>query len=314
MNINEILMQYPNRPYRSLPREAALLATTEPMVGTTIANIIQAGQKNQFMDIQWLRDFRIIGVTEKTTLDVPGFRLPVLVRAERSDYIAVDLRNCTRLDPNTREIVIHKQHIYNFSILRAQLQILFLADPALLENYNLLPGRVFVSLIKSVLERSRQLSREEAQIVKNLAANFWHSMFLPQDTSVNDERFMANHLMKVCQLANTTGELYKMYHDGEPITTLHQLCDVMKQVINTPKIKLVTPELLISLISNTHMDHDYAFNAAIGIQYPPVFIALVQGALLNTTKSTFSMIVKQEMMLYRQGRVAAKDLARIVTE
>lgn len=314
MNINEILVQYPNRPARSLPREAALLATTEPMVGTTIANIIQSGQRNQFMEIQWLRDFRIIGVTEKTTLDVPGFRLPTLVRASREDFVVIDLRNCTRLDPNTREIQIHKQHIYNFSVLRAQLQILFLADPALLENYNLLPGRVFVSLIKSVLERSRQLSREEAQIVKNLAANFWHSMFLPANSSENDERLMANHLMKVCQLANTTGELYKMYHDGKPITTLNQLCNVMKEVINTPKIKLVTPELLISLISNTHMDYDYAFNAAIGIQFPPVFIALVQGALLNTTKSTFSMIVKQEMMLYRQGRVAAKDLARIVAE
>ena len=51
---------------------------------------------------------------------------------------------------------------------------------------------------------------------------------------------------------------------------------------------------------------------AVGLVYPPSFVALVQSALLNQTKSFFSTIVKNEMMVYRQGRDAARDLATIL--
>lgn len=311
MSVYEQLRKdFPYMPIKAIGRDASRLIRNEPDITNELIHTIGFA-KNTLEFIGTYSDFVLLGVTSKT-LDVSGFRTPVLLEYRGEVYLVIDLRNCTKFSEETREITVTKQNIYNQSINRAKLMALFVSDPALFENFNLLPGRVFCSLIRSVLERSRQLSREESQIVRNLAANYWLTMHVAEQQDFSDPRFLDNHLIKVCRLANTTTDLYRLNHSGEPIASLDDFVKSLQDSINTPKIKMVSPELLISLVSNTHMEHDYAYNVAVGLEYPPFFVELVLAASMNLTKSTFSDVVKRENIAYRDGRNMAKDLIKIL--
>jgi hypothetical protein len=257
---------------------------------------------------------KIIALTTETPLDVPGFKIPIFLKVKNRDYIALDYRGNTKVNPDTREVVIKNRNVNVFEVIRAALAFRFIYTPTEIETINYLPGRVFTAMISSTLGRRLQLERQEAQIVRNLAGNYWVSMFdtaeaIDGDTPYN-EREIATHINQICKVSNTTADMYQLHHVGQPIRTLDELVEQIVSSVDSPKTKFLSKSVLVSLVTNIHDAADFAWNINVGLTHPPTFITSVILASMNMSKSTFSDVVKQERQFYRDGRNVGQDFIR----
>lgn len=294
------------------PHETAGFTKLEPKVN--LEGFIEK-DRSQFERVGGVEgNVMILGITAKSTQDIPGMKTPRWVYADGEVQLVVDLRGVTKIDERTRELAITNQKHYRFEKYRSGLSALFLIDPDSLDTVNPVFGRTYLRLIRDTLGRTLQLSRDDANTLNGLVATHWLSMFEhdPRDLD-QDERYLQTRINRICRLANTTPELYRMYHNGESITSIEALVDIIKEKINTPKMSHLTPELFVSVTTRLNsFDPYFAYNMGVALAHPPTFIALVMNALFNTDKSVFSQLVKDTIVANRDSRGGLEDIIRLM--
>ncbi len=210
------------RPYTWNPRVSSTLARIESVTTDYLEPIVNRN-KDQFNILSSSYGggiFNIIALTARCEFDIPGFRVPVWTVADDNDInLVVDLRAGTAVDRD-RELRITNQKLVRFERYRAALSILFTREPDVTAAINSVFGRVFIELFKTTIGRQLQLEPGQQDVLRLLAANYWYTMFETKpEFNIDDTRAVNTRIDRIARLANSTPELYRLVHDGAPITT-----------------------------------------------------------------------------------------------
>lgn len=296
-------------------RGNATITAREPVSEEEIKTLIKY-KKNDLLKYGVSDHIIGLAITVETVTDFPGFRTPILVEVDDQLYSVADFRGFTTINVETRKLDITNERAFKYETFRLATQGMYLFEPDVLESVSPLYGKVLIRLVTQTLGRTFKLDPDEQNKVRYLVANYWLTSFEhheEHDVQDEEQRVKDGRINSISRLANTTPELYRLVHDGSPITTSEMLVSKIIYAINSPKIKHLDVSVFVNIVSRlNNISPEAGYNMVVGIEHPPTYYANVLSASISGIKTALVEIIKDTAVSNRDSRDGIKELVRLI--
>lgn len=213
---------------------------------------------------------------------VPAFYHPIVSAASGENLVYVDVRPYTKQDPRSLDNITTNQDGYDGAILRADLQEQWSdGNYAGLRNLRL-AGNVFPNWISENITKRLNLGPGEQWQISVLAAVFYYSLFLNEDSSdFGDKSIM------IPLVARATGMKPALVQDivekVPHIECVNDFCEKVREVVNNVRLNNLNTSTLYTMMAGTWYGNNAAETVAVALEHPPTWITLVYQAATSRT-------------------------------
>jgi len=265
--------------------------------GLAIDNITRQLQRSYVTDMLILSDnitgtqVKGVYVVPPSNNDIPQFKHPILffdpsdnrhtmddvkVAVYGKGWVRENLTDKTLRIPNTYDSGVP---LMAAALTRAWNQ----HSPLDLLNVGDYVGKVFTSWVSFVVAQREALSPEAAKWVNCYVALYWLCLFEDEMPDFSNEAVLRKYVSKVGMLTRVnTADIYDRF-SNETFTqpeTVHGLAMLIARA-DPVRLERFNAGTLLSYLQNTFMGTAHRENVAIGLEFPPMFNALLYQALTD---------------------------------
>lgn len=215
---------------------------------------------------------------------VPTFAHPIPVyinEKEDAPYFFVDTRSLVKANPNApRGYSINNPTEYNFQIKRAALNLAYNSDPSSFMGLGDLTPLVFCRWLTDMIVRKLGLDPSDQVRVTTVTLFYWYSLFQESETETFTEKEKMRIITKLTQITSIPSSLSMEVIDSIPvIKDITEYVQTLQLVISNPRLDKLSPALLFAMIGNAWFGANAKEVAAVALEHPPTFVAMVATAL-----------------------------------
>lgn len=214
---------------------------------------------------------------------IPPFHHPIEVEDARGKkFYAIDQRpNCSLTRDG--DIKISQSSNFEFLNLRAALEWLWNNDYREdLQFLGQVPFRSYSRLVSENIVRRLGLPADAQQSIAALTGYYYQCLFMDQTTA--DEDVKLKMAVRTRNYLSIPVEVTLPLIETLPILgDLESYCEAVKSVIPNPRLNNLNPAFMISISSGVWFGPAAKEVVAVGLEYPPAFLAMVFTALNDRT-------------------------------
>ena len=227
------------------------------------------------------------------------FDLPLDYQGPKGLKLAVDVRGFTRpVGSNDIKVVAGAE--YEGALLRAALSHAWMTEVPTaahdMRRFHDLPAKVFVRLLSETIVRQLHLSAVDQQAVVAAAGLFYYSNFIAGDDVYSTEE-LERITIAVARISRISPQTIHNFYDGVGrITNLDTFCDALRHITKNPRLEKVDAAFVITLMGGIWYGGNARRLVAVGLEYPPVWLALVYQAVTDRSfhGSRLTKMVEEE--------------------
>ncbi len=207
---------------------------------------------------------------------------------DASNKISVlDLRFCTKPNKDKTDIEVRNESEYTFTVNKYILSNLWFVG-RMGELRDLKFGYVvFSAWLSDNLAKRFGLDLGDTFKLKVLALLYYHSLFVEKlDQDEADKlyiRFKSEFLLS----EELMGDIFKKV--GHKLSNAESFCEACYAVTDNVRLKGLNMAVLSTVIANSWFGLNAKENIMVGLEYPPVFVSMVQAALESKSYSKSSL-------------------------
>lgn len=205
--------------------------------------------------------------------DIPIFGHPLYNRNNK--WLAVDLRQCTKIDKESGKVEIRNQAEFSFAVCRFVLSGLWCTDRGQALYNNHLPMLVYGDWLSQNLTRVLGLGMGDQVRLFVLACMFYSTLFTESYGKEEKEKFILkikNHVAYSDLVEEIVGKVDKL-------DTIDDFCEMTYKVTDNVRLKNLNFVGLINIISNNWYGLNAGEITAVSLVHPPTWVSLVYAAI-----------------------------------
>lgn len=226
------------------------------------------------------------------------FDLPMDYEGPKGLKVAVDVRGFVRADGNNFKITNGAE--YEGALLRGALSHIWMTEvPGAaheMRRFHDLPAKVFVRLISETIVRQLHLSAVDQQGVVAAAGLLYYSNFIAGDDAYSADELerIAIAVARISRISPAT--IHGFYQDVPRVSNLDTFCDAMRHITKNPRLDKVDAAFVITLMGGIWFGASARRLVSVGLEYPPVWLALVYQAVTDRSfhGSRLTKMVEEE--------------------
>lgn len=247
---------------------------------------------------------------------VPAFNHPIYlgegqrhtIDNHNGPLLAVDLRPACRTDRRAGQIMSSSEEfsvinttLYKARLYRGALNSVWIQQgPAALRSITPMAMSVFASWVSETLGRRYGLDPRTQYDLMILAAIFYSSNHvdgLEFDKMVENRQLAAiSTSLKV-----SVEDVIKAYDTTKLILSTEDFCNKVKNYLNNIRLEELNTAILVQLMAGTWYGDNAPENAAVALEHPPTWLALLLEAYTNTAMKRSNIARICERRQYHEG-------------
>jgi len=232
---------------------------------------IYDGNVQKFNDIQ---PFYLTGVNSLED-EIPVFPHSIFIENEGKRYIFTDLRyyiNASKGNYND-DFIISNRNEYEFAINRSLFNLLWLGG----DDYTLrvrldLANIVYSTIISDSVSKAYSLNFQDRQTINIAFHYFYQSLFVEEMTDEFKNNAIA-HTIK--DLRVNSSDVEKVVASLSDVNNIDDICNKLKDIVETNRLIDFNLPVLLTLMRYSWFGINAKDYIAIGLEFPPTWIALV---------------------------------------
>ena len=296
-------------PYQTTPCAAYVL--------TGIVSALQhAAIDGQLVAAQTGKNVPIEGlfVVPPYVKSVAPFAHPLHIEVSGKPMLVIDARAFTREDRINDQLRIANPNEYEFLVLRGRLTHAWLNGYASdLQSVGLIVPQVYTRLISEAIVRRLGLNPMDQQYLAVIVAYYYACLFTDENSlQENDVAKYAARISRITNINTVTvlqilDQLKGTDHELRVLTDITSLVEAIRTVGSSPRLEALNAGLLVQAVGGVWFGASAREIVAVGLEYPPNFIALIYMAL---TDRTFHGAPLTKLVEACNKRDAGKDFVR----
>lgn len=236
--------------------------------------------------------------------DIPAFSQPMYIESSNGNKCVVaDVRPfITMTNAKNQEYKVNSFYAYDSLLERTVMEVCWLeSGPDRILGLGIYPMRAFCRWITNTLTQRLVLPEDTQYIVMVIACYYYYCLH-----SENTDRSFSQIDMGriVGQIHRVTGyemrNIHELLHELPIIRDINGFVQVLKDKTSFTRIATLaslTPAGVYTLVGNSISGHDPRVTAAIALEHPPTFVALVKLAISyrGAGKSGLGVLLKPTM-------------------
>lgn len=219
--------------------------------------------------------------------DIPPFSMPLTFEGQHGTSVVVDVRGLTKAVGEANYKVVAGAE-FEGAIIRAALTLAWIRGGQNdMRRWNDIAAKVFIRLLSESLSRRLNLDAFSQQALTVVTGLFYYSNFIPNneigrnDSLVQDEKDKV--AVAVARLTRINPQTVAAFLSGDVpmITDLNSYCDALRFVVKSPRLERVDAALIMTLMGGLWFGGNARQLVAVGLEYPPVWLAMIYQALTD---------------------------------
>lgn len=216
---------------------------------------------------------------------IPTFSHPIEIfideKSDEGGIFVCDTRAMLKPNPNMPNgYSISNPTDYSLLITRATLTRKYNENPSSFHGLGDLVPIVFCRWLTDLIVKKLGLSPADQVRVTTVTLFFWYSLLRGVEEDIFTEKEKMNIITKLNQITAIPSTLSTEIVDSIPVmNNVQQYVDVIKSVITNTRIEKLNAALIFSMLGNSWFGMNAKEVAAIAIEHPPTFVAIVSAAL-----------------------------------
>ena len=227
-------------------------------------------------------------------VDIPSWGHPLVL----NDKVYIDVRNHTKLDMRTRQVVMTNPSEFKFAASRAKLTLALLKGGAThLQTFTSLPITVFSAWLSEQIARRFNLDHATQYRLSILCGMYYQSLFIGKDTPY-DETYIQQSVLSLTRTMSVKSEdvfaLYDRLDTG--FSDVRDFCNKLAHVMDNVRLESFNHALLYTLIGGTWVGFNSREVAAVALEHVPTFLAMVELATVDRgfNYASFTKLVQRK--------------------
>ncbi|WP_396190573.1 hypothetical protein [Flavobacterium sp.] len=204
--------------------------------------------------------------------DIPVFGHPLLV--DKNKWIALDLRQCTKLNKETSIPEIRNQSEFNFAVNRFTLSGLWAVGKGQALHNNSFPMSVYGDWLSSNLTRVFGLGMGDQAKLFILSCLFYSTLFSEVYGQEEKEKFA----LRIKNFVPFTDTIEEVVGKVDKLDTIDDFCRLAYEVTNNVRLKDLNFVALSNVISKNWFGLNAGEITLVSLVHPPTWVALVYAA------------------------------------
>lgn len=238
--------------------------------------------------------------------DIPEFQYPLMDK--KGKWIAFDMRPFYTVDRREQTVMLKARYEAQIqttiNIISGLWAVGFNRD---LYQFSF-PHKVFAKWIANLIVKKVDIDVGAAIDIEVLAMIYYSRLFLEKNER-EDERDKL--LVRFKETYYNQGIFDRVYDMSKEMETLEDFCNLIPMVSGSSRLNNFSIDVLYPLVGNSWMGSHNRKMVQISLEYPPIFLGLVQHSIKSRSYSN-SIIGQTAMSVGKRGDVAA-DFAKSLT-
>lgn len=207
--------------------------------------------------------------------DIPVFNHPLL--SSGNNWIALDLRQCTKVDKETGKVEVRSTSEFNLAVNRFILSGMWCVDKTSTMYSNPLPLLVYADWMSMNITRVFGLGMGDQVRLFALAAMFYASLFTEAFGKDDIEKLK----LKLKKETFADDLIDEISDKVDKLDTIDDFCRLCYEVTGNVRVKNLDYVGLTNILSNNWFGMNANELTSLSIAHPPTWIALVYSALAD---------------------------------
>jgi hypothetical protein len=259
---------------------------------------------------------RLVGSGDTLTDHIPTFDHPFAITEgdaawssshnpkEVKQIVVGDLRRFGRYDPHQKEFVVKVRNDYGFQLTRTTLNQIWLDDaPSTLGNCSALPMKLYGIWISDAISRRYALDPQEKLQLQVLSSIFYAGLFYDIHDHWDKNRVAAQ--VKRAIAVDSKFIFDMLEYVQKPIESLLEFITVVKEAINTVRLKDLNHGILYAALKGTWYGVNNDATVAVALEHPPTWLAMLY---VSITDRSYGKSQVTDMILNWDKRDKGREL------
>ena len=239
--------------------------------------------------------------------DIPVFGHPLL--SKENNWIALDLRQCTKVDKETGKVDIRNLSEFNLAVNRFVLSGMWATGKTSTMYANPLPLLVYADWLSMNITRVFGLGMGDQSRLFILAAIFYSSLFT-EVYGKDDFEKLKLKLKKEVFSEELIDEISKKI---DKLDSIDDFCRLCYEMTGNVRVKNLDYVALTNVISNNWFGLNANELTMLSISHPPTWIALVYSALTDRGfRSSFIAKISETRSKRGAGQDFVKEMTNLI--
>lgn len=255
------------------------------------------------------RYLRAIPLYGKSPLekDIPVFTHPLL--SVEHNWIAVDLRQCTRIDKETGKTEIRNVSEFTLAVNRFILSGIWATGKSSSLYGNPLPLLVYGDWLSMNITRVFGLGMGDQVRLFILGAVFYASLFTENFTEEDKEKLK----LKLTKEVFSEELIDEVLGKVDKLDSVEDFCRLCYEVTGNVRVKNLDYVALVNILSNNWFGQNANELTLVSITHPPTWISLVYSALSDRSfRNSFISKISETRSKRGAGQEFSKEMANLI--
>lgn len=216
-----------------------------------------------------------------TTVPVPTFMHPIIVKHNDEVFTVVDVRSCGRFDSNSYEFKVRNPYEFDFITIYGELSHYWLKENIkLLSSISILPISLYSRWISENITKRFGLNPQDQLTISILSAYFYLSQFT-NDENI-DERDLGRIVGQIVKATYSNAEVVLNVIEHLPyIKSIDDFCNSVKTITGNVRLEDLNVGVLYTILGTSWYGTNAKELVAVAIEFPPAWILLTYASYMD---------------------------------